>query len=273
MAEIVSIKRSEDPQKVLVREDGPVLRVTLNNPPTNALSREVLGRLGEALERAAGERALRCVVLAASGPVFSAGHDLKELTAHRSDTDGGRAFFSQTFAACAALMQAVVRSPKPIIAAVDGLATAAGLQLVASCDLAIASSEATFCAPGVNIGLFCSTPAVALARSIGSKQAMEMLLTGETIDAPTAREWGLVNRVVPREYLGQVVSRYAAAIAAKSPATIALGKAAFHRQREMELSQAYDFASGVMVENMLAPEAVEGIDAFLGKREPNWPGS
>ena len=271
MAEILAMKRGGE-TGVLVRPDGPILRVTLANAPANALSREVIARLHEAVDRAAGDPDCRCIVLASTGKVFSAGHDLKEIAGRRGDSDGGRAFFAETVAACSNLMQALIRCPKPVIAAVDGLATAAGLQLVASCDLAIASSEATFCPPGVHIGLFCSTPGVALSRSIGRKQAMEMLLTGETIDSATAREWGLVNRVVPREYLAQVVNRYAQAIAAKSPLTLKTGKATFYAQAEMPLAQAYEHASRAMVENMLARDAAEGIDAFLTKREPNWPG-
>jgi len=175
-------------------------------------------------------------------------------------------------AACSQLMQTIVRHPKPVIAEVAGLATAAGCQLVASCDLAIASSEATFCTPGVNIGLFCSTPMVALSRNVSRKQAMEMLLTGETIDATTAREFGLVNRVVPPEYLNQIVSKYAQTIASKSPLTLKIGKEAFYAQAEMGLSEAYEYASRVMVENMLAREAEEGIGAFIGKRKPEWKG-
>lgn len=272
MAEILAMKRNDDTGKVLVRAEGPILRVTLNNPPANALSREVIAKLHDAVELARNDRDLRCIVLASTGKVFSAGHDLKEISGRRGDADEGRAFFAETISACSNLCQAIVRCSKPVIAAVDGLATAAGLQLVASCDLAIASSDATFCTPGVNIGLFCSTPMVALTRSVGRKQAMEMLLTGETVDAPTAREWGLVNRVVPREYLAQVVNRYAQAIAEKSPLTVQTGKEAFYAQAEMPLAQAYEHASRVMVENMLARDAAEGIEAFLTRREPNWSG-
>jgi enoyl-CoA hydratase/carnithine racemase len=169
-------------------------------------------------------------------------------------------------------MQAIVNSPKPVIAEVDGLATAAGLQLVASCDLAIATQDSAFCTPGVNIGLFCSTPMVALSRNVSRKQAMEMLLTGETIDAATAREFGLINRVVPREYLNQVVTRYAQTIASKSALTLKVGKEAFYAQAEMGLAEAYDYTARVMTENMLARDAEEGIGAFIGKRKPEWKG-
>ncbi len=272
MAEVVAIKRTAADKPVRVEHDGAILRLTLASPPTNALSRETMARLHEAIDAAPGESGSRVIVIGAEGKVFSAGHDLKEITARRSDPDRGRAFFTETMEACAALMQAIVRCPLPVIAAVDGLATAAGLQLVASCDLAVATDQATFCTPGVNIGLFCSTPMVALSRNVGRKQAMEMLLTGETIDAATAREWGLVNRVVPREYLSQVVMKYAQAIATKSPLTLRIGKEAFYRQAELPLGEAYDHAAHVMVENMLARDAEEGIGAFLQKRQPEWRG-
>ena len=215
---------------------------------------------------------MRVIVLAASGKVFSAGHDLKEMTARRADADHGRAFFEETFAVCSRLMQSIVRHPKPVIAEVDGIATAAGCQLVASCDLAIASDQATFGVNGINVGLFCTTPGVALVRGLKPKHAMEMLLTGEMIDAATAREFGLVNRVVPREYLTQVVTKYAQTIASKSPSTLKIGKEAFYRQAEMGLGEAYDYASRVMVENMLARDAEEGIGAFIDKRKPEWTG-
>jgi enoyl-CoA hydratase/carnithine racemase len=232
----------------------------------------VFAVLEDEFEQARADRAVRVVVLAASGKLFCAGHDLKEMTAHRADPDRGRAFFERAMGACSALMQSIVRNPKPVIAEVDGLATAAGCQLVASCDLAVASEEAAFCTPGVNIGLFCSTPMVALSRNVSRKHAMEMLLTGETIDAATAREFGLVNRVVPREYLAQAVMKYAGTIASKSPLTLKTGKEAFYRQAEMGLSEAYEYASHVMVENMMARDAQEGIGAFIERRSPQWTG-
>ncbi|MGP2491888.1 enoyl-CoA hydratase [Mesorhizobium sp. PUT5] len=272
MAEIVAMKRLEQEGPVLAEQSEGILRLTLANPPANALSLAVMAALKAQLDRARDDASVRVVVLAASGKVFCAGHDLKELTASRADPDRGRAFFERTFAECSALMQAIVNSPKPVIAAVDGLATAAGLQLVASCDLAIASQEAAFCTPGVNIGLFCSTPMVALSRNVSRKQAMEMLLTGETIDAATAKEFGLVNRVVPREYLNQVVTKYAQTIASKSPLTLKIGKEAFYAQAEMGLAEAYDHTARVMTENMLARDAEEGIGAFIGKRKPEWKG-
>jgi len=251
--------------------DG-VLRITMSNPPANALSLALIAALQAEFDRAREDRAVRVIVLAASGKVFCAGHDLKEMQAHRSDPDRGRAFFERTMRECAALMQAIVRHPVPVIAEVDGTATAAGCQLVASCDLAIATDHATFATPGVNIGLFCSTPMVALSRNVSRKHAMEMLLTGENIDAATAREFGLVNRVVPREYLGQVVTKYAQTIVSKSPLTLKVGKEAFYEQAEMGLSDAYDYTVRVMVENMLARDAEEGIGAFIDKRKPEWTG-
>jgi enoyl-CoA hydratase/carnithine racemase len=271
LAEIVAIKPVPEGPVTSLLKDG-VLRLTLANPPANALSIATMAALQAEFDRARDDKAVRVIVLAATGKVFCAGHDLKEMTARRADADRGRAFFERTMAACAQLMQTIVRHPKPVIAEVDGLATAAGCQLVASCDLAIASNEAGFCTPGVNIGLFCSTPMVALSRNVSRKQAMEMLLTGETIDATTAREFGLVNRVVPREYLNQIVNKYAQTIASKSPLTLKIGKEAFYAQAEMGLSEAYEYASRVMVENMLVRDAEEGIGAFIAKRDPKWTG-
>lgn len=270
MAEILAIKPAPVEGPVVAQLDKGVLRLTLANPPANALSLGVMAALTAELERAKADKAVRVIILSAAGKVFCAGHDLKEMTARRADADRGKAFFEETFAACAALMQAIVRHPLPVIAEVDGLATAAGLQLVASCDLAIASHEATFCTPGVNIGLFCSTPMVALSRNVSRKQAMEMLLTGETIDAATAKEFGLVNRVVPREYLNQIVTKYAQTIASKSSLVVKTGKEAFYTQAEMGLADAYAYTGRVMVENMLARDAEEGIGAFIGKRKPQW---
>ncbi|BCH25642.1 enoyl-CoA hydratase [Mesorhizobium sp. L-8-3] len=272
MAEVVALKRNHEQGPVHAALDGGILRLTLMNPPANALSLAFMEALQAELDAARDDKAVRVVVISAPGKVFSAGHDLKELTAHRSDPDRGRAFFELTMGRCAALMQSIVRLPKPVIAEVDGVATAAGCQLVASCDLAIASDQASFATPGVNIGLFCSTPMVALSRNVSNKHAMEMLLTGETIDAGTAREFGLVNRVVPREYLIQVVTKYAQTIVSKSPLTLKIGKEAFYRQAEMGLSEAYDYTARVMVENMLARDAEEGIGAFIGKRKPEWTG-
>jgi enoyl-CoA hydratase/carnithine racemase len=272
MAEIVAIRKSAGEGPVQAHLESGILRITLASPPANALSIAMMAALQAEIDRARAAAAVRVVVIGATGKVFCAGHDLKELTAHRADPDRGRAFFEETMAACATLMQAIVRCPKPVIAEVDGVATAAGCQLVASCDLAIATDHASFATPGVNIGLFCSTPMVALSRNVSRKHAMEMLLTGEAIDAKTARKFGLVNRVVPREYLAQVVAKYAETIASKSPLTLRIGKEAFYNQAEMGIAEAYDYTARVMVENMLARDAEEGIAAFIDKRKPEWTG-
>jgi enoyl-CoA hydratase/carnithine racemase len=260
------------PPLLISAHAGGVLRLVLNRPEArNALSSELMGALQAALDGAAADNATRVVVIAANGPVFSSGHDLKELTSRRADGDKGRAAYAALFTQCSALMQAIVRHPKPVIAQVQGVATAAGCQLVASCDLAIASSAARFATPGVNIGLFCSTPMVALSRTVGRKAAMEMLLTGDMIDADQAVRIGLINRSVAPEALEADVMALAGRIAAKPRATIRTGKDAFHRQIEMPQDAAYDYVSKVMTENMLDAEAIEGIGAFLEKREPTWP--
>ena len=269
MADIVSLKR--DGEDTAPLEKG-VLRITLDNPPANLLSIEVMRDIQAELDRARDDTAVRVIVIAAGGKMFCAGHDLKQMTAHRGDADGGRAFFEETFAICSRLMQSIVGHPKPVIAEVDGIATAAGCQLVASCDLAIASDQAKFGVNGINVGLFCTTPGVALVRGLKPKHAMEMLLTGEMIDAVTARDFGLVNRVVPREYLTQIVNKYAQTIVSKSPSTVKLGKEAFYRQAEMGLAEAYDYASRVMVDNLLGADSREGIAAFIEKRKPEWKG-
>jgi enoyl-CoA hydratase/carnithine racemase len=270
MADVVSFRKEEPSGLVLCEAKGPVLRLTLNNPPANVLSIALMEALLAALDEAATSKEIKVVVIAATGKLFSAGHDLKEMTEHRADTDGGRAFFERTIRLAADIMLKITKLPQAVIAEIDGLATAAGCQLVASCDLAICTDTSTFCTPGVNIGLFCSTPMVALSRAAHRKQAMEMLLTGETIDAGTAKEFGLVNRIVPQQYLHQVVDKYASVIASKSPQALKIGKEAFYRQAEMPLAEAYGYAVGVMVENMLARDAEEGIGAFLGKRMPEW---
>lgn len=250
--------------------DGSVLTLTIENPPANVLSEALMDSLQAELDAVQDDDAIRVIVLAAYGKLFSAGHDLKEMSAHRADSDGGRNYFNRSFALCSRLMQSIVTHPKPIIAKVDGIATAAGCQLVASCDLAIASDRSRFGVNGIDVGLFCSTPAVALTRTIGRKHAMEMLLTGALIDAATALEFGLVNRVVPAEQLSRAVSDCAAVIAAKSPAAVKLGKRAVREQAGLDLPEAYEHASRAMVENMLAPDAAEGISAFLEKRAPKW---
>ena len=249
---------------------GAVLRLTLNNPPANALSFQALEALHAALDAAREDKHVRVIVIAAAGKLFSAGHDLKQMTSHRSDADRGRAYFERTFALCSRLMQSIVEQPKPVIAEVDGIATAAGCQLVASCDLAIASDRSRFGVNGIDVGLFCSTPAVALTRNIGAKRAMDMLLTGEMIDAGTALEFGLLNRVATPAALTATVDELAQRIASKSPYAIQLEKRAVRDQSGLNLAEAYASASRAIVENMLAADAEEGITAFFEKREPRW---
>jgi enoyl-CoA hydratase/carnithine racemase len=232
----------------------------------------MIGALHGAIDQLASDALTGAIVLAANGPAYCAGHDLKELTAHRADSDGGLAFYADTMAACSSLMQAIVACPKPVIAAVQGVATAAGCQLVATCDLAVGAETATFATPGVNIGLFCSTPMVALSRNIGRKRAMEMLLTGEALSAGDAAAYGLINRVVPTGHVMDAALGFARTISAKSKTTVAIGKAAFYAQAEQPLAQAYAFAADVMVRNMMEADAAEGISAFIEKRPPNWAG-
>ena len=255
---------------VNLETDGAIGVVTLNNEKTrNALSLAMLAALTQTLDAIAGRHDLRAIVLQAEGGAFCAGHDLKELTAHRSDADGGRAFFEQTMQACSAAMQKIVALPQPVVAAVDGIATAAGCQLVATCDLAVAGPLARFCTPGVNIGLFCSTPAVALSRNLSRKHAMEMLLTGDVYDAESALRFGLINRIAPD---GARIGAFelATIVASRSPQALSLGKKVFYRQIEAPLAHAYDIASAAMVDNLLLANAKEGIGAFLEKRPPDW---
>jgi enoyl-CoA hydratase/carnithine racemase len=256
--------------EILLRhESDGIATLTLNRPAArNALSIGLMEALDAALAAIAGDRSVKVVIIAANGPAFCAGHDLRELR-----TTPTRAAYEQVFALCSRLMQRIVRLPQPVIAQVHGVATAAGCQLVASADLAVAADTARFATPGVDIGLFCSTPMVALSRTVGRKAAMEMLLTGDMVPAPRARELGLVNRVVPETDLQQATRALAAQIAAKSPLTVAIGKEAFYRQAEMDLPHAYDYASEIMTRNMLARDAEEGIDAFLAKRQPQWTGT
>lgn len=248
-----------------------ILRLTLDDAASrNSLSEAMMGQLQLALDDAAEDKSVRVVIIAANGPVFCSGHNLKEITARRADSDKGTAYFALLFNACAKLMLSIVRHPKPVIAEVAGLASAAGCQLVASCDLAIAADTARFCTPGVNIGLFCSTPMVALSRNVQPKHAMEMLLTGDTIDAAEAVRMGLVNRAVARDDLTASVETLAEKIASKSMVTVKTGKQAFYRQIDMPLEEAYAYTAKVMTENLLQRDAVEGIAAIIGKREPQW---
>ena len=273
MAEILKIKTPEnlgDAPLAQQRLEGGVLRLVLNNPPANTLSESMLDALQDALDKAEEDAETRIIIIAANGHLFCAGHDLKEITGRRSDDDKGHAYFKWLMEKCSTVMQTIVNHSKPVIAEVNGLATAAGCQLVASCDLAIASEDATFCTPGVHIGLFCSTPMVALSRNVSRKHAMEMLLTGEAITPSDAREIGLINRVVPVEYLQKITLQYAANIAKKSAHTLKVGKQAFYQQADMNLADAYAHTAQVMTENMLAKDAEEGIGAFLEDRTPNW---
>jgi enoyl-CoA hydratase/carnithine racemase len=262
---------TESAPVLLQERDGSIAILTLNRPEArNSLSEALLRAIGDALTAIGSDRSVRAVVLAANGPVFSAGHDLKELMARRSDPDRGRGYFKHIMSVCSAVMQQIIHLPQPVIAAVQGTATAAGCQLVASCDLAVASAAATFATPGVNIGLFCSTPMVALSRNVARKHAMEMLLTGEPIAADQALQFGLVNRVAAAGQERHEAIKLARKIAAQSSHVEAIGKGAFYRQIEMDLASAYDYAAEVMVKNMLARDAEEGISAFIEKRLPIW---
>ncbi len=254
---------------LLLREDGGgIARLTLNRPRQyNALSVALMAELQEALDAIAADSSVKAVIIAGAGKGFCAGHDLKEIRA-----GGGRPFFEAVFQQCSRLMLTLTRLPQPVIAQVHGTATAAGCQLVATCDLAVAAETTRFGTPGVNIGLFCSTPMVALSRAVPRKQAMEMLLTGETVDAATAVSLGLINRAVPEAELADAAQSLAETVASKSPLTLKIGKEAFYRQIELPLEDAYAHASNVMVTNMLARDAEEGIDAFIEKRPPTWEG-
>jgi enoyl-CoA hydratase/carnithine racemase len=257
---------------LLIREDnGPIARLTLNRPDAlNALSVGLLEALRTEFKALDTDRSIRAIVLAGSGRAFCAGHDLKEMTAARSDPDGGAASFKALFDLCAEVMQMIPRLPQPLIAEVHGMATAAGCQLVASADLAIASEEARFGVNGVNIGLFCSTPMVALSRSIPRKQAFEMLTTGGFITAARAAELGLINKAVPGEALKSETETLARTIADKLASAQKIGKRAFYDQIQMPLDQAYAFTGEVIVKNMLNTDTEEGIRAFLDKRPPEW---
>jgi enoyl-CoA hydratase/carnithine racemase len=258
--------------RVLRREAGDGIALfTLNRPATrNSLSLAMLDELIAAFGIIGTDPMVRVVVLAGEGPAFCSGHDLKELTAHRADRDGGRGFFEKTWERCGTMMQAIVALPQPVVACVEGAAAAAGCQLVASCDLAVASENATFSTPGVNIGLFCTTPMVPLSRNLARKHVLEMLLTGESVAPAAALQIGLVNRVVPAAGGRAAAIGIAERIASRSPAAIAIGKKAYYAQAGMGLAEAYDMAGRIMVENMLDPQAREGIDAFLAKRPPQW---
>ena len=264
---------TEPEAPLLLREDGAdgVTILTLNRPAArNSLSLQMLETLENALAAIGEDQRVRCVVLAAKGPAFCAGHDLREITAHRGDADGGRGFFDRSMGTCARVMQAILGLPQPVVAAVEGVATAAGCQLVATCDLAVASDQARFCTPGVDIGLFCSTPAVALARAVPRKAAMEMLMLGDMVPAEEALRIGLVNRVVPPAEVMPTALALAGRIAARSALAVRMGKRGFYAQLDLPLAEAYANATCVMTENMMARDAAEGIGAFLQKRRPVW---
>jgi len=252
--------------------ENQIAEVVMHHPPVNSITVADTWKIHDTFKELDANEDVRVVILTAEGPAFCAGHHLKEMTARRADPDGGAAYFADLMQRCSALMQKIVALPQPVIASVEGVATAAGCQLVASCDLAVAGAKARFATPGVNIGLFCSTPMVALSRNLANKHAMEMLLLGELADAETAHRFGLVNRVAPEgEALAQARAM-ATTIASKSGHTLAIGKRAFYAQREMGLEEAYDYAAKVMAENMMARDAEEGIGAFIEKREPRWQG-
>ena len=248
-----------------------VYRLTLNDAKKrNALSEEMMAKVKSSLSDATDNKSIRVIIIAGNGPAFCSGHDLKQMTAGRDNDDQGLNYFKKVFASCSELMQMIVEHPKPIIAEVSGVAAAAGCQLVACCDLAVAGKSARFITPGVNIGLFCSTPMVALSRNVSNKAAMEMLLTGEMVSADKAEHIGLINRVTDDADLKQETTALAELIASKSSLTLKIGKEAFYKQKDMPLSEAYDFASKVMVDNMLEHDAKEGIGSFLEKRKPKW---
>ena len=269
----MSISKNNNSDIAILLKDTPadgVLRLTLNDSKRrNALSEEMMTQMSSALEKTSSNKDVKVIVISANGPAFCSGHDLKQMSAGREEDDG-KSYFTKVFASCSALMQQIVNHPKPVIAEVSGVAAAAGCQLVACCDLAIAAVSARFVTPGVNIGLFCSTPMVALSRNVPNKAAMEMLLTGEMIDSKKAEKIGLVNRVVADGLLDQETIDLANLIASKSTMVIETGKKAFYSQKEMPLSEAYEFASKVMVDNMLKQDAKEGINAFIEKRQPEW---
>ncbi len=260
-----------DQPLVLDDEKSPVRTLRLNRPKArNALSLELMEALRQALQGAAEDKGTRVIILAAEGPGFCAGHDLREMTALRDGPDGGKPAYERIFEVCAGLMKGILACPVPVIAQVHGIATAAGCQLVATCDLAVASDQVHFATPGVNIGLFCSTPMVALSRNVPRKAAMEMLLTGEMISAEVAQQIGLINKAVPSDELESATLALANTIAQKPGAVVRIGKEAFYQQLELPVNAAYDYTAKVMTENMMAADAKEGIGAFVEKREPRW---
>lgn len=273
MGEPKPVIAHETAEPFVTERSGRVLTITFNDPPAHSLSMATIERLHRHFEEARADREVNVIVLASSGKIFCAGHNLKEMRRHRDeDADKGRVFLEALFRKCSEMMKAIPRLPMPVIAKVDGIATAAGCQLVAACDLAIASDRSQFCTPGVNLGGFCSTPMVALSRNLSRKHAMELLLTGDMFDAGEAMRMGLINKVVAPEQLDEAVGRIAAQIASKSPVAIGRGKRAFYEQADMRLSEAYDYANQVMVEGFMTHDSDEGLNAFFEKREPEWRG-
>ncbi len=262
-----------NPEPLVQRQDrGHIARLVLNSPGNfNALSTAMIDALGDALDEIALDDRVRVVILASTGKAFSAGHDLREMQATRADGDGGRAAYERLFSHCATMMQKLPALPQPVIAEVQGIAAAAGCQLVASCDMAVAAEGVRFGVNGINIGLFCATPMVALSRAIAPRAAFEMLVTGDFIDAARAKELGLVNRVAPPDRLGAETMALAEVIAAKLPAAVRMGKRAFHQQAGMGLGDAYAATGAVICENLMRADTAEGIQAFLEKRAPDWP--
>ena len=251
--------------------DDGVLRLNLNNPDNlNALSENMIDLIQKNIDKAGLDKTVRVIIISSEGSAFSSGHDLKELKAARKNLDKGKKYYLKIMKKCSKMMQSIINNPKPVIAEVGGVATAAGCQLVASCDLAYANTSAKFATPGVNIGLFCSTPMVAISRNLSNKHSMEMLLLGELISSEKAAKIGLINEVFDKDKFKEFVLNKALKISKKSAITLKIGKQAFYKQIDMKLSDAYDYASKVMVENMLKLDAKEGIDAFISKREPKW---
>ena len=265
----MSAPQAAVPPFVLSERDGGLVRLTLNRPERfNALSSEMIAALQAEVDAIAGDETAQVVVLGALGKGFCAGHDLKEMRAHAGDEAWQRKLFDD----CSRLLIALTRMPQPVIARVHGIATAAGCQLVSMCDLAVAAETATFALPGINVGVFCTTPAVGVGRNVSRKRAMEMLLTGEPIDAKTAAAWGLVNRAVPAGELDGAVAHFTDILLQRSPAVVRLGKRAFYDQLDRPLASAYDLAGREMARGLLLEDAAEGMDAFLGKRPPSWRG-
>ena len=257
---------------LLERHDtNSIAHLKMNAPEKlNALSEEMLSALQSQFDSLQNDRQIRAVILSGSGKAFCAGHDLKEMTAGRQAEDGGKAYFTELFQKCARMMTSIQKLPQPVIAQVHGIATAAGCQLVASCDMAVAADRTRFGVNGVNIGLFCSTPMVALSRNIPRKQAFEMLTTGQFINAERARDLGLVNRIASEDELEEATTELAETVASKLAVAVKIGKEAFYNQLQMPLSEAYDYTGSVMAENMLFSDTEEGISAFIEKRDPNW---